>query len=366
MEKKSLWIIGIILVVVIILGVYYSNQNNEDIIQVGSILSLTGAASSWGEAAQNGINLAVEDINAEGGVLGKKIEIVYEDDQSNPTQTVTAFKKLTEVDGIKLLVGASWTKFGLAIKDLIDEEVFISPSLGGSAFNEGNEYIFNTRQHDSILSRSLAEYVYDNGYRAVAVLSVNDPYNKEQADEFKKTFENLGGSVKYVFEPVIEQRDVRSDLLKVKSDSDVDAIVATTGATPLTSIFAIQMKELNMEYPVYSVTIDQTRIDESKGAIDGWEYLSSFTPSEDFSERYLETFGVTIHISSDSAYDAIIMLSQAIKETKSTDPVLIQEYLNNLETFSGVSGNLISDGEGAFTKNYNVLVVENGKPVAKV
>jgi len=82
-----------------------------------------------------------------------------------------------------------------AIKNLVDDEVVISPSLGGAEFNEKNRYIFNSRQHDYLLSQNLAEYVYRKGHRNVAVVSVNDPYNKEQSDEFKKVFENLGGGL---------------------------------------------------------------------------------------------------------------------------------------------------------------------------
>lgn len=137
----------------------------------------------------------------------------------------------------------------------------------------------------------------------------------------------------------------------------------TTGGTDLTSLFATQMKELGLEQPVYSVTIDQTRIDESKGATNGWEYLSSFTPSEAFAQRYLEKYGTPVHIGADSAYDAVMMLSQAIEETQSTSPEVIQEYLNKLETFSGVSGHLLADGQGGFTKNYKVMRVEGGTPV---
>ena len=284
MNKK--FILGILILVILSAIIGVSLSGNEDTIKIGSILSLSGVAGSWGEAAQNGINLAVEEINSKGGVLRKQVEIIYEDDQSDAVKTVTSFNKLTDLDGIKFLIGASWTKFGLSIKDLIDDEVFISPSLGGSAFNENNDWIFNSRQHDYILSINLAEYVYNQGHRSVAVLSVNDPYNKEQADEFKKTFENLGGTVIYLFEPQMEEKDVQTDLLKVKNNSEITAMVATTGATPLTTLFAVQMKELDMKYPVYSLSIDQTRINESKGAIDGWIGLSSFTPTKEFSEKY--------------------------------------------------------------------------------
>lgn len=364
MKTQNTLLLTIVMIAILIISgcATPNDSKNKESIKIGGILSLTGAAASWGQAAKNGANMAVEDINLKGGILGKNIEIVYEDDQSNTVQTVNSFQKLTEIDNIKIIIGPSWTKFGLAIKDLVDDEVVISPSLGGADFNKDNKYIFNTRQHDYILSRSLAEYVYGKGYRTVAILSVNDPYNIEQADEFKKSFENLGGNVKFVFEPVIEQKDVRSDLLKVKNDKDIDVLIATTGATPLTSIFAIQIKELDIKLPVYSVTIDQSRIDESKGAIDGWEYLSSFTPTTDFSERYSQNFNKSVQISSDSAYDAVMMISEAMEKTESTDPELIQKYLSEIKSYSGVSGELVADGEGGFTKNYVVFQVKEGVP----
>ena len=365
MKKQNKIYLGIGIVIVFLIAAIaifsIAKLNTEDqTIRMGSILILSGGGSAWGEAARNGIDLAVKDINGAGGVLGKKIIVIYEDDQANPTNTVTAFKKLTEVQNIDFIIGPTWTKQGLAIKDLVDDEVVISPSLGGLKFNENNKYIFNSRQHDYILSQNLANYVFKKGYRTVAILSVNDEYNKEQADEFKKVFEKLGGEVKFVLDPMIDQRDVRSDLIKVKNDNGVDALIAMTGGTVLTSIFAIQIKELGLEQPVFSVTIDQTRIDESRGACNGWKYLSSFTPNKKFSQRYLTIYGTKVHIGSDSAYDAVVMLANAMNETNSINPKLVQEYLNGLKKFSGVSGTLISDGQGGFTKNYKVLEVRKG------
>ena len=108
-QNKIYLAIGIVAIILIAAIVMFSAPKGEETIRVGSILSLTGAASAWGEAAQNGINIAVEDINKGGGVIGKQIEVIYEDDQSNPTQTVTSFNKLRDIDGINFFIGASWT-----------------------------------------------------------------------------------------------------------------------------------------------------------------------------------------------------------------------------------------------------------------
>jgi branched-chain amino acid transport system substrate-binding protein len=364
MKKLNIIGIGIVLIALITISIFTINSTDgQETITIGSILILSGGGSAWGEAAQNGIDFAVADINANGGVLGKELVIQYEDDQGSAANTVTAFQQLTQVQGIDFIIGPSWSKQGLAIKDLIDNEVVISPSLGSREFNENNEYAFNARQHDYILSRNLAKKVYEEGHKTVAILSVNDPYNKEQADEFISSFEKLGGNVAYVFDPMMTQTDVRSDLLKVKDRNDIDALVATTGGTVLTTAFAVQVKELGLTQPVYSLTIDQTVISNSRGGADGWVYLSAFTPTEEFANRYEKTHGSKVHIGSDSAYDAVIMLAQAMKETGTTNPEVIKDYLNTLETFSGVSGDLTADGEGGFTKNFIVNKVVNGTPV---
>jgi branched-chain amino acid transport system substrate-binding protein len=163
MNKKI--IIGIVVIIVIILGVWISNSKSSDLskineIKIGSILIESGDGASWGEAARNGMDLAIKEINDQGGVLGKKFVAIHEDDAGDPAKTVSAFRKLTQTDGAKFIIGPSWSKNGDAIKDLITNEIVISPSLGNANFNEASKYMFNTWPHDYILSAKLADYVF--------------------------------------------------------------------------------------------------------------------------------------------------------------------------------------------------------------
>ena len=199
MEKKSLWIIGIILVVVIILGVYYSNQNNNTI-QIGSIQMLTGVGAAWGENSVKGIDLAIEEINENGGINGKMLEVIYEDDQSdNAVIAVTAMNSLIQ-RGIKIIIGPDWSSAGVAVAPVIcsNKIIGISATLGVAAFNEECDYVFNFWPSDAIISEKLGEYIYtQGGKRKIAILGSQQVWEQEQAESVRKGFENAGGASRW-------------------------------------------------------------------------------------------------------------------------------------------------------------------------
>lgn len=359
-----MWVVGIIIVVIVVLSI--NKTKSQDLskiseIKIGSILIQTGDGASWGEASQNGINLAIKEINANGGILGKKVVAVHEDDQGDPAKTVGAFRKLTNTDNIDFIIGPSWTKNGLAIKDLIDDEIVISPSLGNAQFNETSEFIFNTYPHDYILSEKLADEVFAKGFKNVAILGANDVWVKEQTESFKQKFEKNGGTVSFVFEPQTDQRDLRTDLLKIK-DKNIDAIVITSDGYGITSLYGRQMQELGIKQPVYGITLDSTVIANCLGACDGWIYLSALTPTSDFEAKYKKEYNREIEVGADSAYDAMMLIAKGISETKSIDPNVVQKYLNKLDMYEGASGVLTSDGKGAFTKEFATMGIKDSKP----
>ena len=358
MKSTTKIIVGLSVIVILISMIGYNVINRDESIKVGSILILSGSGASWGETAKNSIELAVQDIN-QNKILSKEIKVIYEDDQGDPSKTVTAFSKLTNSDDVDFIIGPTWSRSAVAIKPLINNVVVISPSVGSAEFNQGNEFIFNTRQHDYILSQNLAQYVFNKGFRQAAVLSAQDVYNIEQANAFKVEFEKLGGSVQITLEPQRNQADVRGELLKVKENQEIDVIILTTGGQEVTSTFGRQMKELQIDLPVFSLTLDQTVIDNCKGACDNWVFLSAFTPTPEFQEKYKTVYGKNVEIGGDSAYDAMVMLALAMKETGSTDPKIIAQHLSQIKEYEGVSGHLFADGEGGFTKNYVVKGIRN-------
>jgi len=367
MKQAIGWII--IFIVIISIGCTRNPTGaavTADEITIGSILILTGEGASWGNAEKNGIDLAVADINAKGGINGKIIRVIHEDDQSNAINALAAFQKLTQADGVNIIIGTTWSHTGVPLVELADEQkvLMISPSLGLKEFNEGSYFLFNTWPHDTILAENLADYVFNKGVQKVAVIGAEQLWVKDQTNAFVKQFERLGGKSVVIVEPLPTDTNVLTDALKIKAVEDqVDAIVSTTDGVLVGAQVVKQLKKLGMELPLYSITIDQATIDASEGTYDGMEFLTFLTPTRAFEERYKEKFGLNIDIGADSAYDAVMLIAQAIKETNSVDPIVLAQFLNSLKQVTGVSGTLVSDGKGGFTKEFLVKRVVEGRAV---
>lgn len=370
MERKTIIIVSM-LIIIIALGFFgyfalTGNAIKENTITIGSIGILTGDAggASWGIAAKNGIDMAVSDINNNGGINGKYIKPIHEDDQGDSKKTISAFQKLRDVNNVNVIIGTTWSSTGIPLVNLADEKkvLMISPSLGKPEFNEGSKYLFNTWPHDVTLSASLADYVYNKGHRKVALIGAQELWVKDQTNAFTKRFQELGGKVVVLVEPNPSDKNVDTEALKIKNNKDIDAIVSTTDGVLVGSLVAKRTRELGVNLPIYSITIDSDSIKASDGAYEGMEYLTFLTPTPEFKERYEKQYR-TINIGADSAYDAVMMISKAMNETKSTDTTVLVDYIAKIKEYDGVSGHLVSDGKRGFTKEFKVMKVVNGGSV---
>ncbi len=364
------YIVAVVIVLILFAGFVFTKNNkgslkNGEEIKIGSILILTGEGASWGESSKNGIDLAVEEINKDGGINGKKLTVVHEDNASEPKKAISAFNKLTDLDGVKFIIGPNWSNSGLPLVDLAKQKkvVMISPSLGVKDFNEANEYLFNTWPHDFILSRNLADYVYEKGFKNVALFGAQDVWVKDQTKNFKERFEELGGKVSFLYEPNTDQTDVRTEIAKLKNNKSIDAVVMTIDGYSLTDVVAKQLKDLSVKLPIFSITIDKKIIADCQNACEGMTFLTFLTPSKSFEEKYVRKYNREVEIGADSAYDAVMMLAKAMRYTKSEDPDIVSKFISSMTNYDGISGKLVSDGKRAFTKDYLIKIVKNGEPV---
>lgn len=363
--NKSIYFAVVVIIVLVIAGIYFGKGSNSSSgeIKLGSILILSGDGASWGEASKNGIDMAVEDLNKNGGILGKKVTIAHEDNQSQPKLAVGLFQKLTD-SGVNYIIGPNWSNSGLPLIDLAKSKrtVIVSPSLGLKEFNEGNEYLFNTWPHDTLLSEKLADYVYCTGKRNVVVFGLQDVWNNAQTKAFSERFIALGGTIATTYEPVSTDTDARGEIAKLKNLPNVDAIVMTNSGFNQFSIMARQLRELGVKVPFYSITVDSKLIADCGSACENLIYLTFLTPSNAFEARYKETYGREVEIGADSAYDAVMLIAKAMEETKSTDTTVVAKYMAGIKEYDGASGHIVSDGKRGFTKDYKVIQVVNGVP----
>jgi len=369
MKKTFLFIFVISLVfgVAFVSGCSDTSISGEKIIsdiKVGSILILSGDGASWGIAAKNGIDLAISEINTAGGINGAQIVAVHEDNHSDPKQSVSAYQKLTTADDVHFVIGPNWSRSGMVLKDMAtsDQTIMISPSLGMGDFNESSEYLFNTWPHDFILSERVADMLYDAGKRNIGIFGAQDVWVKDQTIALKKQFEKRGGVVSYLSEPNLDQKNLQTEVLKVKKKKNLDAMVITSAVYPVGVEFAQTLRELGITIPLYSMTLDKNIIASANGAYDSMKFLTFLTPNDEFSQKYEDTFHIPVEIGADSAYDAMMMLAQAMKLV-GTDTTDVANYLNGITEYHGASGILVSDGSGGFTKPFKTYIVENGIPI---
>lgn len=335
-------------------------------IRLGSILILSGEGAATGTASRRGIDLAVEEINAGGGILGRPLEVSHQDDQGDPTKTLSAFRHLVDAQGIKFLIGPTWSNQGEAIVDIAARKdvLMISPSLGVAKFNEAGPRLFNTWPHDRTLSEALADYVYNKGHRSIALVSAEHVWVIEQTSAFRTRFEALGGEIAYFTEPLPGTTDLRADALRIQANKKIDALVSTTDGVIVGSLLAKELYEIGGRLPCYSITLDQAAIDAGGKGFDGLEFLTFLTPTPEFEAHFKKRFEAAVDIGADSAYDAVMMLKAAIEKASSIAPDEVATALSKITEYRGASGVLTADGKGGFSKPLAARKVQGGHVVA--
>lgn len=187
-----------LLVVSLLLGLATAGAAAETI-KIGALMSLTGALGPYGPAIANGAQLAVDQINAAGGVLGKQLELVVRDDATSPDVGRDAASKLVEIDKVPAIVGALSSGVTLAVSSVTipSEVVLISPASTAPSIPalKDNDYVFRTVVSDEIQGVVLGRLAILLNYKKVSVSYVNNDYGKGLAEAFKGTFEALGGKV---------------------------------------------------------------------------------------------------------------------------------------------------------------------------
>ncbi|MDD9953587.1 MAG: ABC transporter substrate-binding protein [Candidatus Woesearchaeota archaeon] len=332
----------------------------DNTIEIGAILTLSGSGAHWGEGSQQGAELAVQEINAAGGVNGKQLRISYEDNRnSDGKNAVAALRKLLYEDK-NIILGPTWTPPGLAIAPIACEEqtLMISPTLGVAEFNELCDTNFNLWLHDFLISEELGQYLYDKGYRKIAIVSSLQAWEQEQAYAVKRGYERAGGTVAAFELADKNEMDYLAEATKITM-SDPDAVVFTNIA--FQHITAKRLHELGEDAPFYSVLMDDERIKGADGAFENTVVITSFTPSDEFKEKFRATYGKEADLGSDTAYDAIHLLARAMRATNSEDTVQVAAHLNTVRIYTGASGTLVFDGKGGVTKEPKYMVVKNGK-----
>lgn len=340
-----------------------------DTIKVGVYVDLTGATSSFGVSTKNGIELAVEEINAAGGVNGKKIQLVIEDDQGRTEQAKTVVEKLIKQDNVVAVLGEVASSNTLAAAPVAQEAKIpmITPSSTNPTVTQKGDFIFRVCFLDDFQGSSMAKFAANNLNAKTAAIfgDVNSDYSKGLTEFFEKEFTRLGGKVVAKEAYAQTDGDFKGQLTKIRTlNPDVIYVPGYYGQV---GIIAKQARELGMNMPLLGGDgWDSPQLWSLGGDALKNTYITNHYTADDpnpviqeFVKSYKAKFG---GVSPDSlaalAYDSAKVLADAIKRAGGTDSAKLRDAINATKGFAGVTGSITINAERNAVKPAVVLEVK--------
>lgn len=350
-----------------------SMSSAKDKIVIGVIVGLSGWGADIGAAAKEGVGLAVEEINKKGGVLGKQVEVIFRDDQSNPTAGITAVRELIYVQKVDVVIGPTYTTVAFAILPIINEAKTLHLTLGtGTAIvdPEKNPYTFRTNFYSKIEAEMVVDYaIQRKKFKKLAIFHDSSAYGKSGLAELIPLLQKEEVTPVLVESYNIGDKDMTGQLLKIKN-AQPEAILAW-GLGPDFAVVAKNMVTLGMDLPVYGssglnqLAIQQLAKDAGRNFLG--VLLKSFTlndrnPLPPSSKRYMDEvtrrYGVN-RISnlpqSGVWYDSVYVYAKAVEMAKSTETEKVKATIEKSGfSYKGLNADFIygpKDHEGVELKD---------------
>lgn len=250
---KKIWIgVGIIVVLALaIVLVVAQTEKEPKEIKIGAIIPITGSFGAYGEPVRDGMLLAAEEINSAGGIKGKKIQLIIEDDAGDPKTSVNAFSKLVNTDRVPLVLGPVTSGCSMATAPIAEKtkKVQISILAGIPDLTNAGDYIFRVYPSSELGARYVAEQAASQFKpKKVAILYANNPFGQTSRRIYEETAKKVGIEVVAVESFSDGDQDFRTQLTKIKK-ANPDLILCSTYWAEGARIL-VQMVELGLNIPV--------------------------------------------------------------------------------------------------------------------
>ena len=367
---KRIFSLGVILLIICgLIWVSCQKKVEEKVVKIGAVLVLTGPDAKAGQSAKQGIEMAVEEINASGGVKSRKIKVIYEDDGGEPQKSVSAVQKLINVDKVLAILGPMWSSCVLAVAPIVESKgvVILSPTASSPKITYGGDYIFRNTYSDAIEGAKTAEFASKElKYGKAGILFINNDYGVGLKDAFKRKFEELGGKI--VIDEGYDPKttDFRTILVKVKERSP--EVIYIAGYSEMGQLLR-QMRETGIKIPVLScIMFEISDIAKVAGkAAEGVIYAyPSYDPEKGneitlkFAKKFKEKYGTLPDPEAAFSYDAVKILALAMEKGGFTSED-IKNALYKIKGYNGITGKTSFDENGDVIKPVGFKRVHNGK-----
>ena len=319
-------LLGLALVLMVSVAACDSNGDGgeDQPFRIGVMESVTGPGQSYGTVLVQAKQMAADEINAAGGINGHMLELIVEDSKCSAQGAITAYSKLTDVDGIKIILGTSCSGAMLGAAPLAEGDgvVMLSASATSPDIAESGDYIFRTAINDNNLGIDTGNAMWSDGIRSIATINELTDYGEGVRRTTVQRFEELGGEVKAAESYASDVTDFRSQLTKL-TESNPDAIHVAAQSEFTGGTIVKQLQELGYNGPIYSESVvSGTQALEIAGAAaDG---MKAIIPNPDldtergreFLASFRERYGfITLPWFLGSAYDDVYITAECLKQT---------------------------------------------------
>lgn len=348
------------------------NKGGGNKIVIGEYGSLTGSEATFGISSNNGLKLAVEETNKQGGVLGKQIELITYDDQGKPSEAGTVVQKLVTKDRVVAVIGevaSSRSKAGAPICQQ-NKIPMISPASTNPEVTAIGDYIFRVCFIDPFQATVMSKFAMNTlKLKKVAILKdLKNAYSTGLADLFEKQFKEMGGEIVEVQSYSNGDKDFKAQLTAIKSKNPEGVFIP--GYYTDVGLIAIQAREVGINQPLFGGDgweSEKLTEGKAKDALEGCffsTHVSVENPDavvQNFVKKYKEKYNSMPDAMSFLAYDAALILFDAIKRAGSTEGDKIKTELAKTKDFKGVTGTISMNEQRNAIKPAVILEIKGGE-----
>lgn len=347
-------------------------------IKIGHFASLQGPTATFGQQTDNGIKLAVAELNEKGGILGRQIELITEDTRSQAQDAGLAAEKLIGKEEVVVLLGEVSSSLSLVAAPIADREQvpMVTPASTNPAVTVENDgtvrkYVFRVCFIDPFQGQVMAKFAAEHlGAKRVAILTDNaQDYSVGLSRNFEEAFTAAGGEIVLKTAYETGQVDFNSQLTDIRQ-ADVDAIFIPGYYTEV-SLIAAQARSLGIEAPLLGGDgWDSPELvkGEFAKALEGTYFSNHYSLDDtsaavkEFSRRYREMFdGEDPGAMSALGYDAMMLVADAIERAGTTESNAVRDAIASTAGFVGVTGAITIDDQHNAEKSAVVLEIKDGK-----
>ena len=344
---------------------------NPNEIRIGEYGSLTGAQATFGISTDDGIKLAVDEINAAGGINGKTLKLTSYDDQGDPAEAAVVVTKLITQDQVQVVLGEVASSLSLAAAPICQQNKvpMISPSSTNPKVTQVGDYVFRVCFIDPFQGQVMADFAMGNlkAKTAAVFRDQKSDYSMGLADFFVKRFKEKGGMIVLDQSYVAGDIDFKSQLTTFRQQKP--DVIFVPGYYTEVGLIAKQARELGIKVALLGGDgWDSSKLYEIGGsALDGCYFSSHYSPEsadpkvQDFVKKYQAQYGQVPDALATLGYDSVGVLAAALKSAKSLSGADIRDAIAATKAYPGVTGSISLDANRDAVKPAVVLKIENSK-----